>query len=74
MDELTSNSIECFREAEADELIVEKAVNEDTSLTKIIVAEDIEKLIILTTRAKSEQISFGIYADKIFPRLLFSEF
>lgn len=65
MDELKSNFIECHQgEAEADELIVEKAVNNDSNFTKIIVAEDIDILIILTARAKSEEVFFEIGQTK----------
>lgn len=49
MEEFTTNSIECCQgEGEADELRVEKAVNDDSTLTKIIGAKDVDILIIFT--------------------------
>lgn len=56
IEELKNNSIDCYQElGEADELIVDKAINNTSDLIKVIVAEDIDILIILTTRAKANQ-------------------
>ncbi|XP_052758830.1 uncharacterized protein LOC128202453 [Galleria mellonella] len=60
MEELEKKSIKCCQgEGEADELIVDTAVSFSTDLTKIIVAEDVDILVILTARAtEDEEILF----------------
>ena len=53
MQELQTNSIKCYQEkGEADELLVEIAIKDNTNLQKVIVAEDIDVLVILTWQSK----------------------
>lgn len=57
MEELEKKSIKCKQgKGEADELIVETALeNECSGLQKVIVAEDVDVLVILTARAKADE-------------------
>lgn len=55
-EELQKNANKCYQgKGEADELLVEISVKESTNLQKVIVAEDIDVLVILTGRAKAEE-------------------
>lgn len=58
-EELERNDIKCHQgNGEADELIVELATQGQTDFIKVTVAEDVDILVILTARAKEEEIYF----------------
>lgn len=74
MQEFQTNSIKCYQEkGEADVLIVETAVEDDTDFKKVIVAEDIDILVILTARAKvEEEIYYLKMGKQNSPSLIYS--
>lgn len=69
IEEFSKNLIKCYQgEVEADELLDQIAVDDDTNLNKVITAEDIDVLVILTGKAKpEEEIYFLKLGKKNFP-------
>lgn len=66
MEELRESGIECHQEnGEADELIVDIAVKDNSDLTQVIVADDVDILVILTARAQSDQEIFFFKPGKL---------
>lgn len=66
MVELEKQSIHCHQsKGEADGLVVELAIQDTSVLQKIIVAEDVDILVILTARAKVEKLEKEIYFLKL---------
>lgn len=71
IEELQKKSIQCYQEqGEADQLLVEIAINNNSTLKKVIVAEDVDVLVILTARANDDdEIYFLKLGKKMLPQL-----
>ena len=65
MQELQTNYIKWYQEKEeADELLVEIAIKDNTNLQNVIVAEDIDVIVILTGRAKADEEIYFLKLSK----------
>lgn len=66
MEELKEQSIECYQgEGEADELIVEVATLNESPWQTVIVAEDVDILVILTARARMDKEIYFLKLGKL---------
>lgn len=74
IEEFQKQSIKCYQgKGEADELLVKITIEDESSLQKVIVAEDVDILVILTARAEAEkEIYFLKLGKQNVPSLIYS--